>query len=55
MEIQLAIAINFTSTKDNDKEQKIHPKIHNIEVRTQDDPDEIIENFDLLQNFFLDI
>ena len=41
--IQLAIEINFISSKDASKEQTMHSENGNIEVMTYDNPDEIIE------------
>ena len=49
MEIQLAIAINFGSSKDSNKEWTMHSKGDDIEVMTYDRLDENIEElFELL-------
>ena len=42
-EIRLTIAINFTSSKDNDEEQVKHLKSDNIEVMTYDNANEFIK------------
>ena len=51
-EIQLKIAINFTSSKyDNDAEQVMYSKSGNIEIIINDEADEVIrELFDSLKN-----
>ena len=41
--IQLIVAINFISTKDNDKEQVMHSKSHNIEIMIYDNVNEVIK------------
>ena len=41
--IQLMIAINFVSSKDNDEEHAMHPKSDNIEIMIIDKADEVIE------------
>ena len=47
--IQLTIAINFISSKDNDKEHVMHSKGNNIEIMIIDKTDEVIEKlFDSL-------
>ena len=43
MEIQLTAAINFISSKDNDKEHVKHPKSYNIEVMINNKTDEAIK------------
>ena len=42
-EMQLAIAINFTSSKDIDEEHTMHSKGDNIEVMNCDGANEVIE------------
>ena len=41
--IQLTVAINFISSKDNDEEHVIHSKSDNIEILINDKSDEVIE------------
>ena len=41
--MQLAIAINFISSKDIDEERTMHSKGDNIEVMTYDGANEVIE------------
>ena len=41
--IQLIVAINFISTKDNDKEQVMHSKSQNIEIMIYDNVNEVIK------------
>ena len=41
--IQLAIANNFISSKDNDEEQLMHSKSDHIEILINDEEDEVIE------------
>ena len=41
--IQLTLAINFISLKDNDEERVIHSKSDNIEIMINDKADEVIE------------
>ena len=41
--IQLNVAINGISTKDNDEECVMHSKIDNIEFMIYDNTDEVIE------------
>ena len=41
--IQLAIAINFISSKDNNEERVMHSKSINIEITNNDKADEFIE------------
>ena len=49
--IQLTIAINFISSKDNDEERVMHSKSDNIEIMINDEADEVIkELFDSLKN-----
>ena len=43
MEIQLAIAINFISSKDTDEERAIHSQKYNIEIVIYGKADEVIE------------
>ena len=43
MEIQLTIAINFISSKDNDEERVIHLKSGTIEIMINDKADEVIK------------
>ena len=51
--IQLTIAINFISSKDNDEEHVMHSKSDNIEIMINDEADEIIkELFDSLENIY---
>ena len=51
--IQLAMQINFISSKDSGETRTIHTKSHNIEIMMGNETDEIIENrFEsLLQNY----
>ena len=49
--IQLTIAINFISSKNNDEEPVMHSKSDNIEIMIKDKTNEVIEKlFDLLLN-----
>ena len=41
--IQLTVAINFISSKDNDEEHVTHSKSDNIEILINDKSDEVIE------------
>ena len=41
--IQITIAINVISTKDNDEECVVHSKCDNIEIMISDKADEVIE------------
>ena len=41
--IQLTIAINFISSKNNDEERVIYSKNHNIEMMISDRAEEVIE------------
>ena len=41
--IQLTIAINFISSKDNDEERVMYSKNHNIEMMINDRAEEVIE------------
>ena len=41
--IQLAIAINFISSKENDEEHVMHSKSDNIEIMANNKSDEVIE------------
>ena len=43
--IQLTIAINFISSKDNDGERVMHSKSDNIEIMINDKADEVTEKF----------
>ena len=43
--IQLTIAINFISSKDNDGERVMHSKNDNIEIMINDKADEVTEKF----------
>ena len=52
-EVQLTVAINFTSSKDNDEELVIHSKSGNIEIMIYEKADILRKNF--LNHFFLDI
>ena len=50
-EIQLTIAVNFISFKDNDQEHVMHSKSDGIEIMINDKADEAIEErFKSLQN-----
>ena len=51
--IQLAMQINFISSKDSGETRTIHTKSHNIEIMMGNETDEIIENrFEsLFQNY----
>ena len=53
MEIQLTIAINFISSKENDEERVMHSKSDNIEIVINDKADEVIE--ELFKSHFIDI
>ena len=49
--IQLTIAINFISSKNNDEEPVMHSKSDNIKIMIKDKTNEVIEKlFDLLLN-----
>ena len=48
--MQLAIAINFISSKDIDEERTMHSKGDNIEVMTYDGANEVIE--EIFESFF---
>ena len=41
--IQLTIAINFVSSKNNDEEPVMHSKTDNIEIMIKDKTNEVIE------------
>ena len=43
--IQLTIATNFISSKDNDEEHVMHPKSDNVEIMINDQAGEVFENF----------
>ena len=43
LEIQLTIAISFVSSKDTDEERIIHSKSDNIEVKINDEANEVIK------------
>ena len=48
--IQLTIAFNFVSSKDNDEERVIHPKCDNIKLMINDKEDEVMgKRFESLQ------
>ena len=47
--IQLTIAINFTSSKDSDETRTMHAKSNNVEIMTGSETDEVIE--ELLKSF----
>ena len=49
--MQLAIAINFISSKDIDEERTMHSKGDNIEVMTYDGANEVIE--EIFESLFL--
>ena len=51
--IQLAIANNFISSKDNGEEQLMHSKSDDIEILINDEEDEVIE--ELLNHSIIDI
>ena len=51
--IQLTVAIDFISSKDNGEERVIHSKSDKIEIMSHDKADEVIE--ELSNHFFLDI
>ena len=42
--IQLMIAINFMSSKENDKEYAMHSKSYKIEIKINDKSDEVQKN-----------
>ena len=42
-EIQLTVAINSVSSKDDDEEQAMHSKSHNIEIMTLDNVNKVIK------------
>ena len=49
--IQLTIAINFISSKDNDEERVLHSESDNVEIMINDKAHEVIEEpFQLLLN-----
>ena len=56
LKTQLAIAINFISSKGNDEECVMHSKSYNTEFIIYDSADEVIEIFfqSLLSRFGLD-
>ena len=43
--IQLTIATNFISSKDNDEEHVMHSKSDNVEIMINDQAGEVFENF----------
>ena len=43
--IQLTIATNFISSKDNDEEHVMHSKSDNVEIMINDKAGEVFENF----------
>ena len=49
--IQLTIAINLTSSKDNDEDRVMHSKSDNIEIMINDKADEVIG--ELFEYFFI--
>ena len=54
MKIQLAVAINFMSSKDNDEGRVMHSKSDYIEIIINDKVDEFIEELfkSLLSSFY---
>ena len=44
--IQLTIATNFISSKDNDEERVMHSKSNNKAIKINDNPEEVIEVFE---------
>ena len=56
LKTQLAIAINFISSKGNDEECVMHSKSYNTEFMIYDNADEVIEKIfqSLLSRFGLD-
>ena len=44
--IQLTIATNFISSKDNDEERVMHSKNNNKAIKINDEPEEVIEVFE---------
>ena len=40
--VQLTIAVNFISSRDNDEEQVMHSESDNIEVMTRDNVNEVM-------------
>ena len=56
LKTQLAIAINFISSKGSDEECVMHSKSYNTEFMIYDNADEVIEKFfqSLLSRFGLD-
>ena len=48
--LQLAMGINFISSKDNDKDRLMHSKSDNIEMIINDKADEVIKD---LNHFFI--
>ena len=56
LKTQLAIAIDFISSKDNDEECVMHSNSYNTEFMIYDNVDEVIEKFfqSLLSRFGLD-
>ena len=42
-EIQLTIAINFTSSKDVEEERVMHPKSNNIKLTSYNDANEVVD------------
>ena len=44
--IQLTIATNFISSKDNDEERVMHSKSNNKEIKINGKPEEVIEVFE---------
>ena len=51
--IQLTIAINFVSSKDNDGEHAMHSTSDDIDIMINYKADEVFEN--LLNNFLIDL
>ena len=51
--IQLKIAINFISSKDNDEEHAMHSKSDHKEIKINDKLAEVIENHSLIDNIII--
>ena len=48
--VQLTIAVNFISSRDNDEEQVMHLESDNIEVMTHDNVNEVMK--EIFESFF---
>lgn len=48
--VQLTIAVNFISSRDNDEEQVMHSESDNIEVMTRDNVNEVMK--EIFESFF---